>query len=246
MKTAAPMVRLALLLVGLSALFSGCATTYRFKVDAVKNPETEITEEKKSFRIVSANPEMDEEDLRFKEAKAYVATALSSKGMYEAPPGTEADMTIELDFGMEEPRTKFYTVSEPVYAVVGGGTRTIMVPVRDPNTGRITYVPQVVYEQPQRELVGFQDRVVTVTVYEKYIRISARESQEEAGDRPPRELWSVYVTNEDESDDLRKYVPLMVSAAMDSVDDNTSSQKEVVLTQEDERVTFVKKGMEQQ
>jgi hypothetical protein len=243
MNHASLIARRALVLLGLVTLFSGCATTYRFKVDAVKNEDSPAPEEKKSFRVVSANPEMDEEDLRFQEAKAYVKTALSSKGMYEAPEGTEADTVIEVDFGMEEPRTKFYTVSEPVYAVVGGGTRTIMVPVRDPNTGRITYVPQVVYDPPQRELIGFQDRVVTVTVYEKYIRVTARETTEEAGDRPPRELWSVYVTNEDESDDIRKYVPLMVSAAMDSMDENTTSQKEIVLKQDDERVVFVKNGL---
>lgn len=241
--TSSPAMQRLLALLAVTILFSGCATTYRFKVDAVKNQETEITEEKQSFRVVSANPEMDEDDLRFQETRQYVKTALSSKGMYEAPPGTDADMVVEVDFGMEEPRTKFYTVSEPVYAMVGGGARTIMVAVRDPKTGRISYVPQVVYDPPQRELVGFQDRVVTVTVYEKYIRITSRETPEEAGDRPPRELWSVYVTNEDESDDIRKYVPLMVSAAMDSMDQNTSSQKEIVLTQEDERVKFVREGL---
>ncbi len=243
MHAASLIARPAFLLLGLTALFSGCATHYKFKVDAVKNQESQITEEKKSFRVVSANPEMDEDDLRFQEAKQYVKTALSSKGLYEAPPGTEADMVVEVDFGMEEPRTKFYTVSEPVYATVGGGTRTILVPVIDPTTKRVRYVPQVVYDPPQRELVGFQDRVVTVTVYEKYIRITSRQTPEEAGDHPPRELWSVYVTNEDESDDIRKYVPLMVSAAMDSMDENTSSQKEIVLTQDDERVKFVKEGM---
>lgn len=243
MKTASLLAPRVVVLLGLAALFGGCATSYRFKVDAVKNEEAPAEEEKKSFRVVSANPEMDEEDLRFQEAKQYVKTALSSKGMFEAPEGANADTVIEVDFGMEEPRTKFYTVSEPVYAVVGGGTRTVMVPVRDPVTGRVTYIPQVVYDPPQRELIGFQDRVVTVTVYEKYIRVTARETQEEAGDRPPREMWSVYVTNEDESDDIRKYVPLMVSAAMDSMDENTTSQKEIVLKQDDERIVFVKKGM---
>lgn len=243
MNSVSLLVRRSVVVLGLASLMGGCATTYRFKVDAVKNADPQVTEEKQSFRIISANPEMDEEDLRFKEAKQYVKTALSSKGMYESPGNSDAEMVIEVDFGMEEPRTKFYTVSEPVYAVVGGGTRTIMVPVRDPVTNRISYVPQVVYDPPQRELVGFQDRVVTVTVYEKYIRVTSRETPEEAGDRPPRELWSVYVTNEDESDDIRKYVPLMISAAMDSMDQNTSSQKEIVLTQEDERVKFVKTGM---
>lgn len=226
--------------VGLVLLLSGCATTYRFKVDAVKNQD--VSEQKQSFVIVSANPEMDVEDLRFKEAEAFVKTALSSKGMFEAPAGDESQMTVEVDFGMEEPRTKFQTVSEPVYALVGGGTRTVTVPVTDAQ-GRVRYVTYVVYDPPQRELIGFRDRVITYQVYEKYLRITARETKEQAGDRPPRELWSVYVVNEDEKDDLREYVPLMVSAAMDSINENASSKKDVVLKDSDERVVFVKKGM---
>lgn len=222
-------------------LLSGCATTYRFKVDAIKNQE--VPEEKQSYRVVSANPEMDEEDLRFKEATDYVRTALSSKGLYEAPTGDDSQMNVELDFGIEEPKVQYHTISEPVYALVGGGTRTIVVPVRDPATGRVTYVTQVIYDPPQRQLVGFQDRVIAVQVYEKYLRITARETADEAGDRPPRELWSVYVSNEDENSDLRTYVPLMVSAAMDSINQNATSQKEIVLRDGDQRVVFVKKGM---
>lgn len=228
------------LLAGVAALLSGCSTSYRFKVDAVKNQNVEDTAQ--SYIIVNANPEMAEDDLRFQEAAEYVRTALSSKGMYEAPPGTEPDLTVEVDFGMEEPRTKYITVSEPVYAMVGGGTRTIMVPVRDPS-GKIIYVPQVVYDPPTKELIGFQDRVVASTVFEKYLRVSAREAQASEGDRPPQEAWSVYVSNEDESDDLRKYIPLMVSASMDSINQNSSNQQEIVLKDDDERVGFVTKGM---
>ncbi|HEX9786031.1 MAG TPA: hypothetical protein VGA56_25310 [Opitutaceae bacterium] len=226
--------------LGLLLVLSGCATTYRFKVDAVRNQE--VQDQKQAYAVVSANPEMDKEDLRFKEAEAYVKTALSSKGMYETPPGSEAQMTVEVDFGMEEPRTKYQTVSEPVYALVGGGTRTITVPVTD-SKGNTRYVTYVVYDPPQRELIGFRDRIITYQVYEKYLRITARETPGQAGDRPPRELWSVYVVNEDEKDDLREYVPLMVSAAMDSINENASSKKDVVLTDSDERVVFVKKGL---
>lgn len=222
-------------------LAAGCGSTYRFKVDAVKNPD--ITEEKKSYRIVSGNPEVDSEDLRFKEATKYVATALSAKGMYEAPPGTEAEMVIEVDFGMEEPRTEMQTITEPVYATVRGPPRVVKMTFRDPKTGATRTMDMIVEGPPQRELAGFQDRVISVTVYEKYIRITAREASGSDDDRPPREIWSVYVKNVDENDDLREYVPLMVSAAMDSVDENSSSAKEVVLNDTDERVTFVKKGM---
>lgn len=229
-----------LILIGAVLLLSGCASTYRFKVDSIKN--NDIPEGVNSYRIASANPEMSENDLRFKEAASYVKTALSSKGMYEAPEGTEPDMHIEIDFGMEEPRITYHTMSEPVYVTKAGATRTILVPVRDKD-GKIRMVAQVVHDPPTQELVGFADRVITVTVYEKYMRITARETPDETGDRPPRELWSVYISNEDESDDLREYVPLMVSASMDSINQNSSQQTEVVLKKDDDRVVFINQGM---
>lgn len=234
------LLNVALCLAGL-LLLAGCGSTYRFKVDAVKNPD--IAEQKTSYQLVSGSPEMDGEDLRFKEAAGYVKTALSSKGMYEAPAGTEPDMVVEVDFGMEEPRTEMRTISVPIYITVRSPPRIVKVQVRDPKTGQMRWVEMLVEDPPQQQLAGFEERVITVTVYEKYIRITAREAPGSEGDRPPREIWSVYVKNEDESDDLREYVPLMVSAAMDSVNENSSSAKEVVLNESDERVTFVKKGM---
>ncbi len=233
-------LNLALCLAGMFAL-TGCGSTYRFKVDAIKNPD--VADAKHSYRIASGNPEMDSEDLRFKEAAGYVKTALSSKGMYEAPAGTEAEMIIDVDFGMEEPRTEMRTVSVPIYQYVRQPPRIVRVTVRDPKTGQTRVVEMLVEDPPRQELAGFEERVVTVTVYEKYIRITAREAPGGEGDRPPREIWSVYVKNEDENDNLREYVPLMVSAAMDSVDENGSTAKEVVLNDTDERVTFVKKGL---
>ena len=235
-----PVLHLGICLVGLLVL-AGCGSTYRFKVDAIKNPD--VADAKHSYRIASGNPEMDSEDLRFKEAAGYVKTALSSKGMYEAPPGTEAEMIIDVDFGMEEPRTEMRTVSVPIYQYVRQPPRIVRVTVRDPKTGQTRVVEMLVEDPPRQELAGFEERVVTVTVYEKYIRITAREAPGGEGDRPPREIWSVYVKNEDENDNLREYVPLMVSAAMDSVDENGSTAKEVVLNDTDERVTFVKKGL---
>lgn len=233
-------LQVALCIAGLLTL-AGCGSTYRFKVDAVKNPD--IAEAKHSYRIASGNPEMDTEDLRFKEASTYVKTALSSKGMYEAPAGTEAEMVVEVDFGMEEPRTEIRTVSVPIYTYVRQPPRFVKVQIRDPKTGQIREATVMVEDPPRQELVGFEERPVTTTVYEKYIRITAREAPGSEGDRPPREIWSVYVKNEDENDNLREYVPLMVSAAMDSVDENGSTAKEVVLNDSDERVAFVKKGL---
>ncbi|MGH8020558.1 MAG: hypothetical protein ACREIA_20190 [Opitutaceae bacterium] len=80
-------------------------------------------------------------------------------------------------------------------------------------------------------------------VYDKYLRITARETKEAAGSRPPRELWSIYVTNTDEETNLPRYVLLMVSAAMDMIAERSANRRSLVLTIKDERVVFIQKGM---
>ena len=67
-----------------SLFLGGCATTYEVEVDSISQPQPkEVT----SYRIVTKNPTADEASLRHKEAAAYVKTALSGKGLYEAPEG---------------------------------------------------------------------------------------------------------------------------------------------------------------
>jgi len=222
------------------ALLSGCATSYKFKVDAINNPEADHGV---SYRIVNQNPEGGETDLRSQEAADWVKTALSGKGLYEAESLEAADMIIELDYGMEEPRTKMSSISTPVYAEVGGGIRYIQVPVTDKD-GKVRYTTIAVREPSSRQYVGEQESVIVETVYEKYMRITARQNpKDDESDVDGAQVWSVYVTNEDERNDLRKYLPVMASAAIDFIGEDSETQQEVKLKDTDEVVTFVKKGL---
>ncbi|RKX33788.1 MAG: hypothetical protein DRP71_09275 [Verrucomicrobia bacterium] len=222
------------------ALLSGCATSYKFKVDAINNPEADHGV---SYRIANRNPEGGEADLRSQEAAEWVKTALSGKGLYEAESMEAADMIIELEYGMEEPRTKMSTISTPIYAAVGGGIRYIQVPVKDKN-GNVRYSTVAVREPTTRQYVGEKESVIVQTVYEKYMRITARQNpQDDETDAAGAQVWSVYVTNEDEKDDLRQYLPVMASAAIDFIGENSETQQDVKLKDTDEVVTFVKKGL---
>ena len=97
------------------ALLSGCNTTYEMEVDAITNPALNDAE---SYVIVPRDPETDINDLRYKETVAYIKTALSGKGMYEALTAQDADMVVEVDYGMEPPRREFKVVEEPVFATI--------------------------------------------------------------------------------------------------------------------------------
>jgi len=229
-------------LIGLAliALLSGCTTTYNFKVDAISNPEVQPG---LSYKIANVNSAGEPSDLRSQEAGNWVKTALSGKGLYEAETLEDADMIVELEYGMEEPRTKMTTISTPIYAEIGGGVRYIQVPVTD-KEGNVSYKTVAVREPTRSEYVGERESVIVQTIYEKYMRISARENKlEEESDTRGAQIWSVYVTNEDEQDDLRQYLPIMASAAIDFIGENSETEQEVKLKDTDDVVTFVKKGL---
>lgn len=220
-------------------VFTGC-TTYRFTVDAVRHPD--LPPAGPAYEVVTSNPEIDPDAPIARRAEGYVKTALSSKGLYEAPEGTAPNMQVEVDFGMDPPRREVRTHMEPVYRIVPGERRTYSYTVTDEN-GKTRVVTEVVQDPPREVLVGWREIQDIYILYPKYLRITARETPDQAGDRPPRELWSIYVTNEDEGKDLEQYLPLMVSAAMDSIGQDSTSEKKVVLSNDDERVVFVKRGM---
>ena len=230
------------LAISLALLLSaGCesGSNYTLKVDAVQNPEVEGLE---SYQIVSSNAEVSEEDLWFKETGKYVKTALSGKGLYEAPDLESADMIVDIAYGVSELRITFETHSEPIEVEWGGGMKEITIMVNDASGGQYPTQRQV-YEPPQREIVGYEDRVGPVRKYKKYLRVTARVNQSEEADESPVQAWSVYVTSEDESDDLRKYLPVLTAASIRYVGKSTDKQEEIELKGKDEIVAFVKAGM---
>lgn len=234
-------------LAGACALFwAGCSTsTYVVKVDAISKPATDdgaTTGELQSYKIKSKNPTLGEENLRYKEAADYVKTALSGKGLYEAPSTEKADMIVELEYGMDAPRSKIETVSVPVYAQTGGGVRYEQVPVID-SKGNSSLRTVAVYEPPRTELIGYDNVPRQVTLYEKYLRITARENRPGVEGRPPTEVWSVSATAEDESKDLRKYLPIMASATVGYIGKDSSNQRSVKIKDPSQLTDFIKKGL---
>jgi hypothetical protein len=243
-----PRLRPVILAVSSVLLWSGCSTsTYEVKIDSISKPGSPATatspaSENQSYQIKSKNPALGEENLRYKEAADFVRTALSSKGLYEAPNPEKADMTVELEYGMDAPRTKIERVSVPVYAQTGGGVRYEQVPVTD-TKGNVSSRTVAVYDAPRTELVGFDDVPRQVTIYEKYLRISARENKPGQEGRPPAEVWSVNASAEDESKDLRKYLPILASATAEYIGKDSSTQKVVKIKDPSQVTDFIRKGM---
>lgn len=240
----------AALLGAAVAVFPGCNSTktYTVQVDAIAAP-TQIGQPApaaQSYHIRTQNPQLDESSLRYKEVADYVRTALSGKGMYEAPTPDRADVIIEVDYGMDAPRIKFETVSNPIIVQQPGRfvTEKRLVTVRRADGTLFTYeVNDRIYIPGSTEFLGMQETVQPVVVYEKFLKLSARTNQEADEGRPPPEVWSVNISAEDNSQELRKYMPILAAATADYIGTNTKESKPVKINEGDEVVTFIKKGM---
>lgn len=226
--------------IAVMLLAAGCQTnTYDVKINAIANQDKPSGT---SYRIVTKNGNDPQTDLRTREAVQYVKAALSGRGMYEAPTPENADMVVEVDYDVEPPRVEFETRQVPVFARIEGGIRSVIVPVRMSN-GDVRYRRVSVMDPPTTELIGFEDKTIPVTVYEKYLRVSARENVASSDDQPPEQLWSVYVSNEAEDDDLRATLPVLASVVVDYIGVTTEKDQSVKVNSEDEEVAFIKRGM---
>ena len=210
----------------------GCSTSARFSVEA--GGPGGAPEDRLSYRLAAGpalaggamSPASRERVLRD------VRTALSGRGVYEAPEGLAPEMEIEVDLGQGPAIRKVLTFTEPVYLEGMSAASNAVTPGRGgSDTSRM----------PRK--VGERDVTRIVTVFPKYLRLTARPMRSAGSVAAGAPLWRIEVTNEDESEDLDTYARLMVAAAMDWVGRSTDSPVEVVVRSGDSRVAFIDRGI---
>lgn len=219
---------------------AGCSTSYQVKVDSLAKPKAE---ESISYKIINKNPAVADDSLRYKEAASHVRTALSGKGLYEAHDIEKADLIVSLDYGVGPPQAKSEMVSEPVYITLPGQVRTERMQVGTDRNGNPVYQTVTVQDPPRTEFAGYREYLVTVITYEKFLRLNATENKPAAEGRPPSEIWTVDVTSEGESKDLRKALPILAAASIDYVGKDSKGQKTIRIKDTDKDVAFIRKGM---
>jgi hypothetical protein len=164
--------------------------------------------------------------------------------MYEAADQTKADLVIELDYGVKPPRITEEPRTVPIYDTTPGQFTRQVVQVGNDRAGNPVMAVVGVDQPSTTTYVGEREFVAPVITYEKYLRLSARENKPATEGRQPREIWTVDVINESDSDNLRKYVPIMAAAAISYIGRQTTGQEEVQLTDgKNSDVAFVKKGI---
>ncbi len=124
-------------------------------------------------------------------------------------------MIVEVDFGIDAPKTKMEETSVPVYAQTGGGVRYQQIAVQGAG-GATSFRTVPVYDAPHVELVGYED--VIYPGHRSYENISACECARELGSfrgqAPGRNLDASTLAPRTKASDLRKYLPLLASASV--------------------------------
>jgi hypothetical protein len=207
-----------------ASLLSGCVTSYRVKVDSLAKPDANAI----SYSLRNASSTDKGDSLRYREAADMVRTALSGRGLYEASANLVPDVIVDVDYGVASlvRREKRWVIPPPWEK--GSGED----PWRTDSNGLPVPVP-----------LNGKEEDVTVTTYEKYLHLTAREnpSPKRAGGEPM--LWRVDVTSEGESKNLRKYLPVLVAASIEYVGKDSHGQKTIRIKDTDADLVFVKKGM---
>lgn len=182
-----------------------------------------------SFRLKSGNPALGEESLRYAEAAELVRTALSGRGWYEAPSEERAEAIVEIEFGMQARRP------------AGSGQPETLPPGGELRRPRAAEVEA--RGNAPRGLTGREEPPRAGAPLQKFLLVTARGAKPAGEGQPPAELWQVRVTAEDESNDLRKYLPMMASVVADHLGRDSGGPVAVRMREDGAAVDFIRRGM---
>ncbi len=218
----------------------GCARSYQVKVDAIHNPAVVGGH---AYKIVPRQQGLEERDPDYAQVVAMLKNALGGRGMYQSPNPDEAEVVVEIDYGVGPLRTEIQTER----GLTSMSTASAVAHAQmDPRRGRGRLNPNSVILPDGRvaEPIIEEDTVRARQVYDKHLSVSAREIAVDANgvSRSGRELWRVEVEVEQSKDDMAEALPILVGAAADYIDANTGSQQMIRVSENSESVIFVKGG----
>jgi hypothetical protein len=212
----------------------GCASRLTVQVDAIVNKAFPI--EKKTYMLRSAMQNVSSSDLYFMEYSRYVQKALHEQGYQKAQKPDQAAMTIFFSYGMSPGRQVHQTYTRPVYGTVGGHSIDVTVTESDAD-GEKTKTTKTVQVPHRTEVVGFERRTQSYTLYTAHMVLEAKAQSETnaTDDEGSHRLWKTVVSTTDKLNDLRRLMPIMIGAAAPYLGQDTGQVITVKMTEDDMR-----------
>lgn len=227
----------------LAALLAGCAGSPVGRDVRIEARREGGTKTYTSYRLRNANAASEADSLRYQEVSNFVRTALSGRGLHEAPNDASADLIIDVDFGAIAPGTREEVVRLPIYRTMRGLIGTSAVVAGIGSRGEDQVIRHRHRDPDRRVLVGHQEVIITNTHHERFLKLTAHASGTDADGHKPAEFWSVEVRTKGNDEDLREDLPLLAAAALAHVDRDTRGRMIVQISEDDPDIEFVKKGM---
>lgn len=229
---------LALVATAMALLSLGCTTTdeFEFAIDAISHQPLP-TGRAASFRIQNCNPAITEDSLRFQEAAGHIKTALSGRGLWEAPDLASAALIVELEYGIEAPHLIRREVDVPIFGEV-----------RDVSGQNVTLHPPGEGESSlggdDSQLVAYGSQSEEIMVSEKHLMVTCRQNRVPTAGEPPVTLWRVSASIENPSRDLRDCLPVLATAIMKKIGTATDGVTLESLPSTDPSIVFIRRGLE--
>lgn len=192
----------------LLALLASCSLgpqLYEVKVDSLAS---ESLPEGRNYVLTSAMEGTPSSDLQFQELARQLHWALQDQGFIAAQNEAEADLVIGLAYGVSGPIEKKEYFRQAVWE------RNDVISVYRPrNYGSrrdcrtdIGYFPV-----PRYRVTGYTEGSRTITSYNQFLKVTARQSRQIASSTMAPELWSLECQLNSERNDLRAAFPVMLA-----------------------------------
>lgn len=215
----------------------GCTSRMLINVNAIADKDLSL--QGKQYVINSDMPEVDEQDLFFKEFSGYFNAILTAQGFNRVDDANKADFVVKFKYAVSDGRTGFYTYRTPVYEILGGYTYTITINTVDAS-GNVVPATKHIHIPPQLTYVGSETEMHSYTLYNRTVTLRAIAPAKQ--DQPEKTLWHIQVNNVSEDSDLRQAMPYFAYAARDFLGKNTTQQQSVELELSDPGVAALKQN----
>lgn len=208
---------------------SGCATIfvphYNVTVDAVAAKDAL---DKKSYVLMPANIGTSWNDTEFREVANYVWRSLNTRGYVFTKNVNEADLRIEVSYGISAPKAEQYIDYVPIMSTIpsGNSVAVVITGYREETRTRYLYYKYL-------SIAGFDYSLQKTP--QSIVEIGANSGK---GNKAP--LWKTTVSNNDGTDDLTNLIPVFVTAAIPYIATNIDQQKQLSISDEDLTLTMIR------
>lgn len=230
------------LLFGLLVLgISGCATKYSVRIDALNSGAVDGARGHYTYALVSDTPGVEASELFFKEVSRFLSPVLSNQGYRAATNPETAEILISVDAHLSEPMVETESYSEPIYVETRGYMRSVRIPIVN-QAGEIVGFSYASHWVPSHTTqAGWVERDRQITVYDKILRLSAR--QVLGVGNYSDEVWAISISLRSESTDYRSALPYMLVSAAPYIGKRTDGEEVILINEDNEDVIAFKAGL---